>query len=57
MARLDRSSEGEIYFDGESLADMNLDEYRRDSISMIFQAFPTLLLVECPGTCKFSLGV
>lgn len=55
MAGLDRPSEGEIYFDGESLAKMNLDEYRRDSISMIFQAFQLFPLLTSQENVSFPL--
>ncbi len=39
LAGLDLPTEGEVAFDGDSLAGLNLDRYRRESISMIFQAF------------------
>lgn len=49
MAGLDLPTEGTIMFDGDSLAQLNLDRYRRESISMIFQAFhlfPLLTVME-----------
>ena len=49
LAGLDLPTDGEITFDGESLARLNLDRYRRESISMIFQAFhlfPLLTVME-----------
>ena len=42
-------TEGEVSFDGKSLAGLDLDRYRRESISMIFQAFhlfPLLTVME-----------
>ena len=39
LAGLDLPTSGEIKFQGESLAEMDLDRYRRESITMIFQAF------------------
>ena len=39
LAGLDLPTEGTIRFQGDSLAELNLDRYRRESISMIFQAF------------------
>lgn len=49
LAGLDLPTEGEVSFDGDSLANLNLDRYRRESISMIFQAFhlfPLLTVLE-----------
>lgn len=49
LAGLDLPTEGEVTFDGDSLAGLNLDRYRRESISMIFQAFhlfPLLTVME-----------
>lgn len=49
LAGLDLPTEGEVSFDGDSLAGLNLDRYRRESISMIFQAFhlfPLMTVME-----------
>lgn len=49
LAGLDLPAEGETVYDGESLANLDLDRYRRESISMIFQAFhlfPLLTVLE-----------
>jgi len=49
MAGLDRPTSGTIAIDGNDLKDMDLDRYRRESISIIFQAFhlfPLLTAVE-----------
>jgi putative ABC transport system ATP-binding protein len=49
MAGLDLATDGEILFGGESLAKLDLDRYRRESIAMIFQAFqlfPLLTILE-----------
>ncbi len=49
LAGLDLPTEGEISFGGESLTKLDLDLYRRECISMIFQAFqlfPLLTVVE-----------
>ncbi len=49
LAGLDLPTEGEVRFDGENLKDMDLDRYRREDISMIFQAFqlfPLLTVME-----------
>ncbi len=49
LAGLDLPTEGEVSFDGKSLAGLDLDRYRRENISMIFQAFhlfPLLTVME-----------
>jgi putative ABC transport system ATP-binding protein len=49
MAGLDQPTQGHIYINGESLADLDLDQYRRERVSMIFQAFhlfPLLTALE-----------
>lgn len=39
MAGLDQPTKGQILLDNDDLAQMNLDQYRREKIAMIFQAF------------------
>jgi len=49
MAGLDCPATGSVLINGEDLADLDLDQYRRERISMIFQAFhlfPLLTAVE-----------
>ncbi|MCL2226873.1 MAG: ABC transporter ATP-binding protein [Oscillospiraceae bacterium] len=49
MAGLDRPKSGNVTIDGDDLATMDLDKYRRERISMIFQAFqlfPLLTVIE-----------
>ena len=49
MAGLDRPSGGEVLVDGKKLSEMNLDTYRRQYVSVIFQAFhlfPLLTVLE-----------
>jgi putative ABC transport system ATP-binding protein len=49
LAGLDQPDQGHIYIDNESLADLDLDQYRRERVSMIFQAFhlfPLLTALE-----------
>ena len=49
MAGLDRPSSGNIYIGKANLTNLNLDHYRRERISMIFQAFhlfPLLTTLE-----------
>ena len=52
MAGLDRPTSGEVIINGSKLSGIDLDQYRRESISMIFQAFnlfPFLSALE--NTC------
>ena len=52
MAGLDLPTQGQIYIDGESLADLDLDQYRRERVSMIFQAFQLFpLLTALENVC------
>lgn len=49
MAGLDQPTQGSIFIDGEDLANLDLDQYRRERVSMIFQAFqlfPLLTVLE-----------
>ena len=49
LAGLDLPTEGDILYGEENLKDMDLDRYRREDISMIFQAFqlfPLLTVME-----------
>ena len=49
MAGLDSPTEGDALIDGERLSGMDLDQYRREKVSMIFQAFhlfPLLTVIE-----------
>ena len=49
MAGLDRPTSGKVSIDGDDLANMDLDKYRRERIAMIFQAFhlfPLLSAIE-----------
>jgi ABC-type lipoprotein export system ATPase subunit len=49
MAGLDLPTQGAVVFDDESIASLDLDRYRRESIAMIFQLFhlfPLLTVME-----------
>lgn len=49
MAGLDAPDQGSVYIDGEDLVGLDLDCYRREKVSMIFQAFqlfPLLTVLE-----------
>ncbi len=52
LAGLDLPTEGEVSFQGKSLKGLDLDRYRRESISMIFQAFHLFeLLTVAENVC------
>jgi len=60
MAGLDRPTSGAVLIDGEDLASLNLDRYRREKVSMIFQAFqlfPLLTAIENVCFPMEALGV
>jgi ABC-type lipoprotein export system ATPase subunit len=49
LGGLDRPTQGEVYFRGEPLAQLDIDEYRAREIGFVFQAFhllPTLTALE-----------
>jgi putative ABC transport system ATP-binding protein len=49
MAGLDRPASGKVFIEGDDLEELDLDQYRRERISMIFQAFhlfPLLTAIE-----------
>jgi putative ABC transport system ATP-binding protein len=49
MAGLDRPVNGKVFIEGTDLGELDLDQYRRERISMIFQAFhlfPLLTAIE-----------
>ncbi|MCL2235502.1 MAG: ABC transporter ATP-binding protein [Defluviitaleaceae bacterium] len=52
MAGLDRPTEGTVEIHGNDLAKMDLDQYRREGIAMIFQAFQLFpLLTATENVC------
>ena len=52
MAGLDTPSSGSVAIDGDELASMDLDQYRRERIAMIFQAFQLFpLLTALENVC------
>jgi len=52
MAGLDQPTQGQIYIDDDALADLDLDQYRRERVSMIFQAFQLFpLLTALENVC------
>jgi len=60
MAGMDRPSSGAVFINGEDLARMDLDRYRREKVSMVFQAFqlfPLLTAIENVCFPMEALGV
>ncbi len=55
MAGLDEPTQGKISINGNDLKDMDLDEYRRDSVSMIFQAFQLFPLLTALENVSFPM--
>jgi len=39
MSGLDKPTKGRVFIDGDDLSEIDLDSYRRERVSMIFQAF------------------
>ena len=55
MAGLDRPVLGHIEIDGENLANMHLADYRRERISMIFQAFHLFPLLTAAENAAYAM--
>ena len=52
MAGLDQPTDGKVFISGEDLSALDLDRYRRESVSMIFQAFQLFpLLTALENVC------
>ena len=57
MAGLDRPSGGEVLVDGKKLSEMDLDAYRRQYVSVIFQAFHLFPLLSVLENVCFPLDL
>ncbi|MDP3450653.1 MAG: ABC transporter ATP-binding protein [Anaerolineaceae bacterium] len=55
MAGLDEPTSGRILIDGEDLAGLDMDKYRRERVSMIFQAFQLFPLLTVMENVCFSM--
>lgn len=55
MAGLDEPTQGRITINHKDLKDIDLDEYRRDSVSMIFQAFQLFPLMTALENVSFPM--
>ncbi|MCL2363908.1 MAG: ABC transporter ATP-binding protein [Defluviitaleaceae bacterium] len=52
MAGMDKPTAGAVYIDDTSLAKLDLDKYRREQVSMVFQAFQLFpLLTAMENVC------
>ena len=57
MAGLDKPLSGQVLIDGESLSTLDLDKYRRERVSMIFQAFHLFPLLTALENVCFSMEI
>jgi putative ABC transport system ATP-binding protein len=55
MAGLDKPRNGSVSIDGENLESLNLDSYRRNKISMIFQAFQLFPLLTAQENVRYPM--
>jgi ABC-type lipoprotein export system ATPase subunit len=55
LAGLDQPNQGQIYIDDEPLVDLDLDQYRRERVSMIFQAFHLFPLLTALENVSFPM--
>jgi len=55
MAGLDRPSSGAVYINGDDLAGLDLFQYRRERISMIFQAFQLFPLLRAIENVRYPM--
>ncbi len=57
MAGLDKPLSGQVLIDGESLSTLDLDKYRRERVSMIFQAFNLFPLLTALENVCFPMEI
>lgn len=57
MAGLDRPTAGAVFIDGQDLKDMDLDLYRREKVSLIFQAFQLFPLLTAVENVSFPMEI
>ena len=55
MAGLDRPSSGAVYINGDDIAGLDLFQYRRERISMIFQAFQLFPLLRAIENVRYPM--
>ena len=56
MAGLDRPTTGTVSVDGKDLAGMDLNRYRRETVSMVFQAFHLFPLLTAIENVCYPMG-
>ncbi len=57
ISGLERCTEGSIIFDGQDLKDLNLDDYRRQKIGIIFQSYNLLPYMTASENIILSMDV
>ena len=57
MAGLDKPTQGEVWIDNDRLSELDLNQYRRERISMIFQAFHLFPLLTALENVCYPLEV
>jgi len=55
LAGLDLPSDGEIYYDDKSIKEIDLDQYRRENVTMIFQMFQLFPLLTVTENVCYSM--
>ena len=55
MAGLDKPTKGSVYINGDDLARLDLDIYRKKSISIIFQAFQLFPLLTAQENVRYPM--
>lgn len=57
LSGLERCTEGDIVFDGQSLSEMNLDKYRSHEIGIVFQSYNLLPFMTASENIILSMDV
>jgi len=55
LAGLDLPTDGEIYYDDKSIKEIDLDQYRRENVTMIFQMFQLFPLLTVTENVCYSM--
>ena len=55
LAGLDIPTDGEIYYDDKSIKEIDLDQYRRENVTMIFQMFQLFPLLTVTENVCYSM--
>ena len=57
ISGLEKCSEGDILFEGQSLKEMNLDKYRNSDIGIVFQSYNLLPFMTASENIILSMDV